>query len=92
MTSFLLGATAFVLAMVALGLVCILRGPGHVDRMMAVQLFGTGGIAATLLAGATIDIDAVIDLVLTLSILAAFAAIAFVRAGAAAIQEEKGAP
>ena len=90
MTSFLIGATAFVLAMVALGLVCILRGPGNVDRMMAVQLFGTGGIAALLLAGAAIDMDAVIDVVLTLSILAAFAAIAFVKAGAAAVQDEAG--
>jgi multicomponent Na+:H+ antiporter subunit F len=90
MNSFLIGATAFVLAMVALGLVGVLRGPGNVDRMMAVQLFGTGGIAALLLAGAAIDMDAVIDVVLTLSILAAFAAIAFVKAGAASVQDEAG--
>lgn len=90
MTSFLIGATVFVLAMVALGLVCILRGPGNVDRMMAAQLFGTGGIAALLLAGAAIDLDAVIDVGLTLSILAAFATVAFVRAGAVAVQDEAG--
>jgi multicomponent Na+:H+ antiporter subunit F len=90
MNSFLIGATAFVLAMVALGLIGVLRGPGNVDRMMAVQLFGTGGIAALLLAGAAIDMDAVIDVVLTLSILAAFAAIAFVKAGAASMQDEAG--
>ncbi|MDM0075956.1 monovalent cation/H+ antiporter complex subunit F [Variovorax sp. J2P1-59] len=90
MTSFLIGATAFVLAMVALGLICILRGPGNVDRMMAVQLFGTGGIAALLLAGAAIDMDAVIDVVLTLSILAAFAAIAFVKAGATTVRDDAG--
>ena len=36
----------FVLAMVALGLARILRGPGDADRMMAAQLLGTGGIAA----------------------------------------------
>lgn len=90
MTSFLICATVFVLAMVALGLVCILRGPGNVDRMMAAQLFGTGGIAALLLAGAAIDLDAVIDVGLTLSILAAFATVAFVRAGAVAVQDEAG--
>lgn len=85
MHSFLLGATAFVLAMVALGLVCVLRGPGNVDRMMAAQLFGTGGIAAFLLLGAaTADIGAVIDVALILALLAGFAAIAFVKAGSAA--------
>ena len=38
---FLLGAAAFVVAMVALGLVRLLRGPTDADRMMAVQLIGT---------------------------------------------------
>ena len=50
MTEFLLAAAGFVLAMVALGLVRVLRGPGDADRMMAAQLLGSGGIAA-LLAG-----------------------------------------
>ena len=52
MTEFLLAAAGFVLAMVALGLVRVLRGPGDADRMMAAQLLGTGGIAALLLVGA----------------------------------------
>jgi multicomponent Na+:H+ antiporter subunit F len=43
---FLLATAGFVLAMVALGLVRILRGPGDDDRIMAAQLLGTGGIAA----------------------------------------------
>ena len=90
MNAFLIGATAFVLVMVALGLVPVLRRPRNVDRMMAVQLFGTGGMAALLLAGAAIDMDAVINVVLTLSILAAFAAIAFVQAGAAAHEDSPG--
>ena len=90
MTAFLVGACAFVLAMVALGLAGVLRRPRNVDRMMAVQLFGTGGIAALLLAGAAVDMDAVVDVALTLSILAAFAAIAFVQAGAATMHEDSG--
>ena len=45
MAEFLLAAAGFVLAMVALGLVRVLRGPGDVDRMMAAQLLGSGGIA-----------------------------------------------
>ena len=44
MAEFLLGAAAFILAMVALGLVRVLRGPADADRMMAAQLLGTGGI------------------------------------------------
>ena len=82
MTEFLLGASAFVLAMVALGLVRILRGPGDADRMMAAQLLGTGGIAALLLVGVATRESAIADVALTVAVLAAFASIAFVRATA----------
>lgn len=80
MTEFLLGAAIFVLAMVALGLVRILRGPGDADRMMAAQLLGTGGIASLLLAGSATGEAATIDVALTLALLAAFASFAFVKA------------
>ncbi len=50
--------------------------------MMSVQLFGTAGIAALLLLGAAIGAAAVVDLALILAVLAAFAALAFVKAGA----------
>lgn len=80
MTEFLLAAAMFVLAMVALGLARILRGPGNADRMMAAQLLGTGGIATLLLLGAATGEGAVIDVALTLALLAAFASIAFVKA------------
>ena len=79
MAEFLLGAAGFVLAMVALGLVRILRGPGDADRMMAAQLLGSGGIAAGVLGGAAIGDDTVVDVSLTLALLAAFASIAFVQ-------------
>lgn len=78
--AFLLGASAFILAMVAVGLVRILRGPGNPDRMMAAQLLGTGGIAAVLLLGAATGEDATIDVALTLALLAAFASFTFVKA------------
>jgi multicomponent Na+:H+ antiporter subunit F len=77
MNDFLLVAAGFVLAMVALGLVRILRGPTQADRMMAAQLLGSGGIAALLLASAA-RIPAMVDVALTLALLAAFASIAFV--------------
>ena len=79
MTDFLLAAAGFVLAMVALGLVRVLRGPGDADRMMAAQLLGSGGIAALLLGGAATGDGSVVDVSLTLALLAAFAAIAFVK-------------
>jgi multicomponent Na+:H+ antiporter subunit F len=77
MDDFLLVAAGFVLAMVAVGLVRILRGPSDADRMMATQLLGSGGIAALLLAGAT-RVPAMVDVALTLALLAAFASMAFV--------------
>jgi len=79
MAEFLLAAAGFVLAMVALGLVRVLRGPGDADRMMAAQLLGSGGIAALLLGGAATGDGAVGDVSLTLALLAAFASIAFVK-------------
>ncbi len=81
MTEFLLGAAIFVLIMVALGLVRILRGPGDAERMMAAQLFGTGGIAVLLLTGTATGQSARADVALTLALLATFASIAFVKKG-----------
>jgi multicomponent Na+:H+ antiporter subunit F len=80
MTEFLLAAAAFVVMLVALGMVRILRGPGNVDRMMATQLLGSGGTAAVLLAGIATGEGAVTDVALTLALLAAFASFAFVKA------------
>lgn len=81
MTDVLFVVTALVLLMVALGLLSVLRGPTRADRMMAAQLFGTGGIAALLLVGTATGVEAVVDVALTLAVLAAFASVAFVKAG-----------
>ena len=80
MAEFLLGTAAFILGMVALGLVRVLRGPTDADRMMAAQLLGTGGIAVVLLLGEATGESAAVDVALTLSLLAAFASFAFVKA------------
>jgi multicomponent Na+:H+ antiporter subunit F len=79
MTEFLIASLGFILAMLALGLIRILRGPGDADRIMAAQLIGTGGIAALLLLGAVTDAPAAVDVALTLALLATFASLAFVR-------------
>ena len=83
MAEFLTAALGFILAMLALGMMRILRGPGDADRMMAAQLIGTGGIAALLLLGAVTRVAEAIDVALTIALLATFASIAFVKKGLA---------
>ena len=80
MNTFLLAVAGLILAMVALALLRILRGPGDADRLMAAQLLGTGGISVLLLGGIGTGVAAVVDVGLTLALLAAFAAVAFVKA------------
>ena len=58
--------------------------------MMAVQLIGTGGIAALLLLGMVTGVPAAVDVALTVALLAAFASIAFVKKGSAIIGESPG--
>ena len=88
MAEFLLAAAGFVLATVALGLLRVLRGPGDQDRMMSAQLLGTGGVATLLLLGQATDVPAVVDVALTLALLAAFASVAFVQSAGAGARGE----
>ena len=89
MADFLLSAACFVLAMVALGLVRILRGPGDADRIMAAQLLGTGGTAVLLLVSEAMSLPAAVDIALVLALLAAFVSVAFVKG---VIGSETGEP
>jgi multicomponent Na+:H+ antiporter subunit F len=82
MTEFLLVAAGFVLLTVAVGLVRILGGPDNVDRAMAAQLLGTGGIAALLLVAAATGARGVEDVALGLALLAAFTSVAFINSAA----------
>jgi multicomponent Na+:H+ antiporter subunit F len=91
MADFLLVVAGLVLATVAVGLVRILRGPADADRMMAVQLLGTGGSAALLLLAAATDMPAVVDVALTLTLLAAFASVAFVGSAFRSEGDDRGA-
>ena len=89
MADFLLAAAGFVLAMVALGLVRILLGPGDADRIMAAQLLGTGGTAVLLLVSEAMSLPAAVDVALVLALLAAFVSVAFVKG---VIGSETGKP
>jgi multicomponent Na+:H+ antiporter subunit F len=78
MTAFLAGAAVFVLVTVAVDMARVLRGPANADRMMAAQLFGTGGIATLLLVAVATGLPGAVDVALVLALLAAFASVAFV--------------
>ena len=79
MSEFLLSAAAFVVLMVAVGLVRVARGPSRAERMMAAQRLGSGAIGALLLFGAASGDGAMFDVALTLALLSAFASVAFVK-------------
>jgi multicomponent Na+:H+ antiporter subunit F len=92
MTSFLMGAAGFVLAMVALGLVRIFRGPAKADRMMGAQLIETGGVAVLLLLAVATHTPSVVDVALIVAVLGAFASVAFVGGTVGAETEAPEAP
>ena len=66
-------AAAFILATVAGGLLRLVRGPGAVDRLAAMQLVGSGGTAALALLSVAGARPALLDLALLLAILSTFA-------------------
>lgn len=87
MADFYLAVATFILAMVALGLLRIVRGPATADRMMAAQLLGTGGVAISLLFSVATANPSIVDVALLLALLAAFASVAFVRDAPASSSE-----
>jgi multicomponent Na+:H+ antiporter subunit F len=88
MNDFLLAAAGLILLTVAIGLARILRGPQNVDRTMAAQLLGTGGIATLLLVATATDVHGTEDVALGLALLAAFASVAFVTSVARSSEDD----
>ena len=78
MNELLLAAAGLILLTVAVGLARILRG-SDVERLMAMQLLGTGGIAALLLIAYATNVPGVEDVAPGLALLAALASNAFVN-------------
>ncbi len=76
MAEFLFAAAAIVLVLTGLALARMLWGPSPADRMMAAQLLGTGGGAIAILVAIASGMTAMLDIALTLALLAAFAAVA----------------
>ena len=92
MSEFLVAIAGFVLLAVVVGLWRILRGPDDVDRTLATQLLGTGGIAVLLLVAAGTGTGGAEDLALGLALLAAFASVAFVTGLDASDGDGPGVP
>jgi multicomponent Na+:H+ antiporter subunit F len=56
--------------------------------MMAAQLLGTGGVAALLIVGVVTGVDAVINVALTIALLAAFASVTFYKVSSGASSDD----
>jgi multicomponent Na+:H+ antiporter subunit F len=81
MSSLMIAVAVFLLANLAAGLWRIMRGPTAADTMLAAQLFGTTGVGVLLLLAAASDLPPLRDVALVVALLAALAAIAFVKRG-----------
>ena len=68
-----------IIATVMLGLYRIERGPTSADRMLSSMLFGTSGIALTLVLGAVQEMPSLLDMALMFAILASISTVAFVK-------------
>ncbi|GAB6061059.1 monovalent cation/H+ antiporter complex subunit F [Desulfonatronum parangueonense] len=79
MPSFYLGVACFLLVTMIVGLVRVFRGPNQEDRVVAVQLFGTTGVAIVLLLAVAFDAPAIRNAALVFALLAVLAVVAFVR-------------
>lgn len=79
MSSFYLGLELFLILNILLGLIRVARGPSMADRMLAVQLFGTTGVALLLVMAHRMDLPALRNVALVFGLLATLAMVAFVR-------------
>lgn len=71
--------SALLLLTIAVGLVRVVLGPKRVDRLLAIQLFGTAGTALLLVMAQWQEHPALRDVALLLGLLAAVASAALVQ-------------
>jgi multicomponent Na+:H+ antiporter subunit F len=79
MHMFFLAMACFLLVTMLVGLIRVFRGPGAEDRLAAMQLFGTTGVAVLLLLAAAFDSSALRNTALVFALLTVLAVVAFVR-------------
>jgi multicomponent Na+:H+ antiporter subunit F len=68
-----------ILISVVVGLIRIVRGPTAADRMLAAQLFGTGGVAMLLILAQAMQMPSLVDVALIYALLAAVTMVVFVQ-------------
>ena len=79
MAELFVGLAAVLLLLIVAGLARVVHGPTEPDRMLAAQLFGTVGVATLLLLADALGAPVLRDIALLFALLAAVAAVAFVR-------------
>ncbi|MGX9367199.1 monovalent cation/H+ antiporter complex subunit F [Desulfoplanes sp. PS50] len=79
MHMFFLSMACFLLLTMLVGLIRVFQGPGDEDRLAAMQLFGTTGVAVLLLLAAAFDSSALRNTALVFALLTVLAVVAFVR-------------
>lgn len=84
-------AAVLLLATLCVALLRALRGPGRIDRIMAAQLVGTGGVGVALVLGAARNDPSMLDAALIGTLLASIAVSAYV-CGSAVGQPEMDSP
>lgn len=80
MNDWLLLSAIVLLATAGAALVRTARGPDPADQMMSAQLVSTTGVAVVVLLAAREGDWAMLDVAIVLSLLTAFASVAFVKA------------
>lgn len=86
-----MGAAIFLLLNVLVGMARIIAGPLPADRMLASQLFGTTGVAITLLLAEAYELPAIRTVGLVFAVLAVIATAVFVRRAAGTPSTEEPA-
>ncbi len=79
MTGFELPVALFLLVNLVAALVAAARRPTPADRMLTALLFGSTGVGVLVLLARAMHLPALVDVALTLALLAAIAGIAFAR-------------
>lgn len=82
-----LSIALFLLLTLVAGLWRVLQGPTSADRMLAAQLFGTTAVACVLLLAQAFAKPSLRDVALIFALLAAVAAVAFIRRAWAAEEQ-----
>ncbi len=79
MTGFELPVALFLLLNLVIALAVAVRGPTPADRMLTALLFGSVGVGVLVLLAGAMRLPPLVDVALTLALLAAITGIAFAR-------------